>query len=147
MPQNNDTTPAGAAAPAATDGSTLVPSTSLTALSCASFASELASRKPVPGGGGAAAYVGALAAALCSMVGNFTVGKPRYVAVEADVLAAMAAPQATSDCRMREPFWPRTSRASTARAHASMMARGGRTASGSAAWIAATRPAASRGSA
>lgn len=97
MPQNNDMTPAGVAAPAATDGPATASSSSLTALSCASFASELASRKPVPGGGGAAAYVGALAAALCSMVGNFTVGKPRYADVEADVRRAMAQADAARD--------------------------------------------------
>lgn len=53
--------------------------------SCARFAEELAGRSPVPGGGGAAAYAGALAAALCSMAGQFTLGKRRYAAVEADV--------------------------------------------------------------
>ena len=53
--------------------------------SCEEFASLLAAKKSVPGGGGAAAYVGALAAALCSMVGNFTTGKKRYAAYEADV--------------------------------------------------------------
>ena len=59
-------------------------------LSCEGFASELAARKPVPGGGAAAAYVGALASSLASMVGEFTVGKPRYAAVEDDVLAIMS---------------------------------------------------------
>ncbi len=39
------------------------------------FIDELASAAPTPGGGGAAAYCGALAAALASMVGNLTVGK------------------------------------------------------------------------
>ncbi len=42
------------------------------------FASALASSAPVPGGGGAAALAGALAAALGSMVGNLTVGKKKY---------------------------------------------------------------------
>lgn len=49
------------------------------------FADELAARKPTPGGGGAAAYVGALGAALASMAGHFTLGKPRYADVEDDV--------------------------------------------------------------
>lgn len=49
------------------------------------FLDELASKAPTPGGGGAAAYCGALAAALGSMVGNLTAGKPRYVEVEAEV--------------------------------------------------------------
>lgn len=48
------------------------------------FIMDLASKEPTPGGGGASAYVGALATALGSMVGNLTVGKKRYEAVEAD---------------------------------------------------------------
>lgn len=46
------------------------------------FVEALASGAPTPGGGGAAAYVGALASALASMVGNLTVGKKKYAAVE-----------------------------------------------------------------
>ncbi len=53
------------------------------------FIDELASAAPTPGGGGAAAYCGALAAALASMVGNLTVGKKRYVEVEDDVRASL----------------------------------------------------------
>ncbi len=53
--------------------------------SCRDFAAQLAAKESVPGGGGAAAYVGALGAALCSMVGNFTTGKKAYAEVEADV--------------------------------------------------------------
>ena len=49
------------------------------------FLDELASSTPTPGGGGAAAYCGALAAALSSMVGNLTVGKSRYAEVEDEV--------------------------------------------------------------
>lgn len=49
------------------------------------FIDALASSSPTPGGGGACAYAGALAAALNSMVGNLTLGKPRYARVEADV--------------------------------------------------------------
>ena len=62
----------------------------LTNLTCGAFAEQLAARTPVPGGGAASAYVGALAAALASMVGNFTVGKPRYADVEGDVRAMLA---------------------------------------------------------
>ena len=53
--------------------------------SCSGFAAELAAKTSVPGGGGAAAYVGALSVALCSMVGNFTAGKKKYAEYEADV--------------------------------------------------------------
>ncbi len=54
-------------------------------MSLVDFGGALAAKRSVPGGGGAAAYVGALAAALCSMVGQFTRGKKRYAAYEADV--------------------------------------------------------------
>lgn len=49
------------------------------------FIDELASAAPTPGGGGASAYAGALASALVSMVGNLTVGKKKYAAVEEQV--------------------------------------------------------------
>ena len=52
------------------------------------FIDELASAAPTPGGGGAAAYVGALAAALGSMVCNLTVGKKKYADVEEGIRAA-----------------------------------------------------------
>lgn len=51
----------------------------LTQLSSKEFAFELASKKPVPGGGGAAALVGALGASLNTMVANFSVGKKKFV--------------------------------------------------------------------
>lgn len=57
----------------------------LTDRTCEEFASVLAAKEPVPGGGGAAALVGALGVALCSMVGNYTSGKKAYAAVEDDV--------------------------------------------------------------
>ena len=53
--------------------------------SCREFVEVLASKEPVPGGGGAAALAGALAAALANMVGSLTVGKKRYAAVEEDI--------------------------------------------------------------
>lgn len=62
----------------------------LTTQSCTAFAAALASKAPVPGGGGASALVGALGAALCSMVCNYTVGKKKYAAVEEDVKAILA---------------------------------------------------------
>lgn len=57
---------------------------------CAGFVSALASSAPVPGGGGAAALVGAIGVALGNMVGSLTVGKKKYADVEEDVKALMA---------------------------------------------------------
>lgn len=57
----------------------------LAEISCADFAEVLSSKEPVPGGGGVAALVGALGAALCSMVGNLTVGRIKYAAYEESV--------------------------------------------------------------
>lgn len=54
------------------------------------FIEALASAAPTPGGGGASAYAGALAAALGSMVGNLTVGKPKFAAVEPELREALA---------------------------------------------------------
>lgn len=53
--------------------------------SCKSFISKLASKAPVPGGGGAAALGGAIGMALSNMVGNLTVGKKKYADVEPEV--------------------------------------------------------------
>ena len=58
--------------------------------SCGAFLDALASKAPVPGGGGASALVGALGTALCTMVGNYTVGKKKYADVEEDVKGLMA---------------------------------------------------------
>jgi len=49
------------------------------------YLDDTASGEPTPGGGSVAALVGALGAALTSMVCNFTVGKERYKDVEKDV--------------------------------------------------------------
>ncbi len=57
--------------------------------SCRAFVQKLGSTAPAPGGGGAAAYAGALGAALAHMAGALTVGKPRYAAVEEELRAAM----------------------------------------------------------
>jgi formiminotetrahydrofolate cyclodeaminase len=54
----------------------------LTELSCRDFAAELAAKKPVPGGGGAAALAGALGAALNSMVVNYSMGKKKLLEFE-----------------------------------------------------------------
>ena len=49
------------------------------------FIDVLSSAAPVPGGGGAAATVGALASALGLMVANLTVGKKKYADVEEEI--------------------------------------------------------------
>jgi formiminotetrahydrofolate cyclodeaminase len=54
----------------------------MTEMSCNDFVEELAGKKPVPGGGGASALVGAIGAALGNMVGSLTVGKLKYYDVE-----------------------------------------------------------------
>lgn len=54
------------------------------------YAEALASKAAVPGGGGAAAYVGALGAALGSMVGNLTMGKKKYADVEDEIAELIA---------------------------------------------------------
>ena len=66
--------------------------------SCGDFAGALASKTSVPGGGGAAAMVGALAAALCSMAGNFTAGKKKYAAYEEDIQRILAEAEALRQC-------------------------------------------------
>lgn len=48
------------------------------------FLEDLASRKPAPGGGCAAALVGAMAAALANKVAILTIGKEKYKEVEED---------------------------------------------------------------
>ncbi len=53
--------------------------------SIAVFLDELASRQATPGGGSAAAIMGAQAAALISMVCNLTIGKPKYAEVEEEM--------------------------------------------------------------
>ena len=56
---------------------------------CQGFLDALASKAPTPGGGGASALVGAVGTALCTMVGNYTVGKKKYAQVEREVKALM----------------------------------------------------------
>lgn len=54
------------------------------------FLDALASGESTPGGGGAAALTGSQAAALLSMVLNFTVGRKKYAAVEGEMRAILA---------------------------------------------------------
>jgi glutamate formiminotransferase/formiminotetrahydrofolate cyclodeaminase len=53
----------------------------------ASFIEELAAPTPTPGGGSAAAYAGAMGAALVAMVASLTIGKKKYAEVEAEMQA------------------------------------------------------------
>ena len=46
----------------------------------------LASKEPVPGGGGASALTGAIGVALGNMVGSLTAGKKKYAGVEAEIV-------------------------------------------------------------
>ncbi len=57
--------------------------------SCGAFLDALASKAPVPGGGGLPPWRAPWARP-CTMVGNYTVGKQKYAAVEEDVKALMA---------------------------------------------------------
>lgn len=54
---------------------------------CDEFVEVLASKAPVPGGGGASALVGAVGTALGNMVGSLTVGKKKYADVEEEMYA------------------------------------------------------------
>ena len=49
------------------------------------FLDALASQSATPGGGSAAAIIGAMGAALVSMVCNLTIGKKKYADVEAEM--------------------------------------------------------------
>ena len=57
--------------------------------SISDFTAKLASKTSVPGGGGASALVAAVGIALGDMVGEFTVGKKKYEAVEPEIKALM----------------------------------------------------------
>ena len=57
---------------------------------CNEFVEVLASKAPVPGGGGASALVGAIGTALGNMVGSLTVGKKKYADVEEEMWALKA---------------------------------------------------------
>lgn len=59
-------------------------------VACDEFVEVLASKAPVPGGGGASALVGAIGTALGNMVGSLTIGKKKYADVEDRIKALMA---------------------------------------------------------
>jgi formiminotetrahydrofolate cyclodeaminase len=58
------------------------------------FLDALASQAATPGGGGAAAIIGAMGAALVSMVCNLTIGKKKYAEVEAEMKNVLAQTEA-----------------------------------------------------
>ena len=58
------------------------------------FLAALASQSATPGGGSAAAIIGAMGAALVSMVCNLTIGKKKYVEVEGDMKDVLAKSEA-----------------------------------------------------
>lgn len=62
----------------------------MTMESCRKFVEILASDAPAPGGGGAAALVGAIGTALGNMVAALTVGKAKYANVEREIIALKA---------------------------------------------------------
>ncbi len=62
----------------------------MTLESCRKFVEVLASNAPAPGGGGAAALVGAIGTALGNMVGSLTVGKKKYAEVAEEIIALKA---------------------------------------------------------
>ena len=61
--------------------------------SISEFTEVLASNAPVPGGGGAAALIGAIGISLGDMVGELTTGKKKYADVEEDIQRLMARSQ------------------------------------------------------
>ena len=62
----------------------------MTKESCRQFVEVLASDAPAPGGGGAAALVGAIGTALGNMVGSLTLGKKKYADVQEEIIALKA---------------------------------------------------------
>lgn len=64
---------------------------------CYEFIDALASKAPIPGGGGASALIASIGVALGCMVGNLTVGKKKYVDVEEDILELLNKSQALID--------------------------------------------------
>ena len=63
---------------------------------CRAFAQSLAAREPVPGGGSASAYVGALGASLCAMVARYGATNPKLADHADDLKGAVASADALS---------------------------------------------------
>ena len=61
------------------------------------FLEELSSSAPVPGGGGASAAAGAMAASLGSMVANLTTGKKKYAEYQTEIEEIIVKAQALRD--------------------------------------------------
>ncbi|MGH7187494.1 MAG: cyclodeaminase/cyclohydrolase family protein, partial [Pseudomonadota bacterium] len=61
------------------------------------FLRALASKSATPGGGSAAAIMGAMGAALVSMVCNLTLGKKGYEAAEGEMQAVLARAETMRD--------------------------------------------------
>jgi len=67
-------------------------------LSCEEFVNVLASKDPVPGGGGASALVAAIGMALGNMVGSLTLGKKKYADVQEDIIKLKAKSDTLQEC-------------------------------------------------
>ena len=64
---------------------------------CPDFVEILASKEPIPGGGGASALCAAIGTALGNMVGSLTVGKKKYADVEDRIIELKAQSDALQD--------------------------------------------------
>ena len=92
---------------------------SFTELSCREFVSALSSKSPVPGGGGASAYVGAIGSALGNMVGSLTVGKKKYADVEKDIISLMDRMTSSNEL----PVWTATPKSLNHQKHTDYLRR------------------------
>ncbi len=69
------------------------------------FLDDLANRKPTPSGGSAAAVMGAIGAALVSMVCNLTIGKTQYRDFEEELKSVLTkAEELRRDCGIADRF-------------------------------------------
>ena len=75
---------------------------SFTEKTLTAFTEELASKAPVPGGGGAAALTAAVGVSLADMVGELTVGKKTYADVEEEMRSCMEKAQELRRALLRQ---------------------------------------------